>query len=102
MQIPDIPSEVIKYYENNKHLFEKDLSDDFDALLKASKLKQCLLLKKAINGLKQGSKKWYIKFTKTIIAKGFTQSKADPCLLYKDENVTLIAPASIRWADRPM
>jgi transposase InsO family protein len=39
-------------------------------------------MNKSIYGLKQSGRNWNIKLTNSLIAAGFIQSKADPCLFY--------------------
>jgi hypothetical protein len=46
----------------------------------------CLLIEKAIYGLVQAARIFWKKFTRTITTIGFEVSKADPCLLYIDDD----------------
>ena len=49
-------------------------------------------LKKSIYGLKQASRNWYHKFTKSLIDLGYKQSRADHSLfIYKDADVYVAA-----------
>jgi hypothetical protein len=46
----------------------------------------CLSLEKAIYGLVQAARQWWKKFKQTILAMGYTPSRADPCLFFKNNN----------------
>ncbi|KAJ9560006.1 hypothetical protein OSB04_005166 [Centaurea solstitialis] len=50
--------------------------------LKGQEDKVCKL-KKSINGLKQASRQWYLKFNETINAFGFEENVVDPCIYLK-------------------
>lgn len=57
------------------------------------KSKRVCKLKKSLYGLKQSSRCWNEKFTKSIKLFGFTQCKSDPCVFVsrKDEKLTILA-----------
>ena len=59
-----------------------EIPEAFD-LIDADRRNHVLKLNKAIYGLKQASRNWNKKFTSVIVAMGFVQSLADPCIFYK-------------------
>ena len=47
-------------------------------------------LKKSIYGLKQASRKWYLKFDEVITSLGFVENKVDHCVYLKNNETKLI------------
>jgi Reverse transcriptase (RNA-dependent DNA polymerase) len=47
---------------------------------------QCLRLNKALYGLVQASRQFYVKFSQVLTTIGFTVSYADPCLFFRNNH----------------
>lgn len=69
--------------------------EGFESLVVDKRCTHVLKLKKSLYGLKQAGRVWNEKFTATIIAMGFFQSAADPCIFYKFKNEDLAAVIAI-------
>jgi hypothetical protein len=63
--------------------------------LKIDRKKVVLKLNKSIYGLKQASRVWNEKFSSTIKAMGYQQSKADPCIFFKFADKKLVSTIGI-------
>lgn len=48
-----------------------------------------LHLHRALYGLKQSGREWYLTLSKTLISLGFTKSKSEPCLFFKHSSSSL-------------
>ncbi|MBW0535059.1 hypothetical protein O181_074774 [Austropuccinia psidii MF-1] len=54
--------------------------------LKHDKHKSCLRLKKAIYGLRQAPRAWYIQLSSWLETVGFKAAISDPCVFYRDSH----------------
>ena len=68
----------MKFYMNIPEGYSEMINEDVDK-------EACLILKKAIYGLVQAARQFWKKIVDKMQEGGFQLSKADPCILYKED-----------------
>jgi hypothetical protein len=81
-----IDVETAFLYGELEHEIYMRMPEGYKEAVEEPEKDECLLLERAIYGLVQAARQFWKKFTRAINNIGFEVSKADPCLLYREDN----------------